>query len=245
MKNLLYIFISLVLIGCTVEEELCCPTPYNADYLNPDLTYGSVTDCSGNTYATIEIGTQEWMAENLRTSCYANGDSIPATTNYWEVNPNEGGALTGSTDSDNVFGCLYNGFACTDIRNLYPTGWHVASDSDWFVLENYLDPSISDPNATGNRGEVAAGYLKSEWYNITFQGWADLSESSNISGFSALPNGMYDGTFRDGGKAVYWSLDGDTSSVSRRLEPDEIGIERRNEIDSYFRNYYSVRCIKD
>ncbi|MFM9006078.1 MAG: hypothetical protein ACKOSR_11340 [Flavobacteriales bacterium] len=45
---------------------------------NPNLTYGSMTDQEGNVYKTIVIGTQEWMAENLNTSIYRNGDAIAA-----------------------------------------------------------------------------------------------------------------------------------------------------------------------
>ena len=51
-----------------------CGTP---NIHNPDLTYGTMTDQEGNVYKTIVIGTQEWMAENLNTSIYRNGDAIP------------------------------------------------------------------------------------------------------------------------------------------------------------------------
>ena len=45
-------------------------------YGNQDTikTYtGTVTDCDGNIYYTITIGTQVWMAENLRTTHYRTG----------------------------------------------------------------------------------------------------------------------------------------------------------------------------
>ena len=44
---------------------------------NPDLEFGTMTDQEGNVYKTIVIGTQEWMAENLNTGSYRNGDPIP------------------------------------------------------------------------------------------------------------------------------------------------------------------------
>ena len=52
----------------------------NLGGLNPDLTYGSVSDIDGNSYGTIEIGTQVWMAENLKVTHYRNGDPIPNVT---------------------------------------------------------------------------------------------------------------------------------------------------------------------
>ncbi len=71
MKHLFYIFLSLVLFGCAAEEELVPSTPATP------TSNGLVTDCDGNEYETVLIGNQEWMAENLRTTCYANGDAIP------------------------------------------------------------------------------------------------------------------------------------------------------------------------
>ena len=103
--------------------------------------YGSVTDIDGNTYRTIVIGEQEWMAENLMVEHYANGDWIPNVTNdaQW------GNLSTGAWcyyNNDPQFECpygkLYNWYTVADPRNVCPTGWHVPTDAEYTILTNYL-----------------------------------------------------------------------------------------------------------
>ena len=105
---------------------------------------GTVTDADGNTYRTIKIGNQWWMAENLRTTRYRNGDPIPTVTDNFTW----GHLLTGAccsydNDSSMVFtyGRLYNWHAVSDGRGLAPLGWHVPSDADWGTLVEYLGGS--------------------------------------------------------------------------------------------------------
>ena len=92
------------------------------------VTYGGVN------YPTVVLGNgQEWMAENLRTTTYANGDPIPNVTD-----PNQWGALTtgawahynNDSQYENPYGKLYNWYAVDDSRNVCPTGWHVPSDAE-------------------------------------------------------------------------------------------------------------------
>ena len=96
-----------------------------------------VTDIDGNTYLTNKLGTQEWMAENLRTTKYRNGDII---TNG---NGNEfsSGTTNGlwcyyqNNNSYNIpYGKLYNWYAVTDSRNVCPVGWHIPSNNEWSIL---------------------------------------------------------------------------------------------------------------
>jgi uncharacterized protein (TIGR02145 family) len=119
---------------------------------NPDKSYGSMTDQQGNVYKTIIIGTQEWMAENLKTSIYRNGDDIASNLTGSEWQNTQLGAwvlYNGNSQYDCPYGNLYNWYAVADPRNLCPTGWHVPSNTEWTSLFEYLGGST-----------VAGGKLK-------------------------------------------------------------------------------------
>jgi uncharacterized protein (TIGR02145 family) len=153
---------------------------------NPDLTYGSMTDQEGNVYKTIVIGTQEWMAENLNTSIYRNGDAIPTglSNAEWEntINTQQGAWAYYNNNASYAcpYGKLYNWFACTDPRGLCPVGWHVPSDAEWTVLTDFLG------------GEsVAFGKMKTMGTIESSTGlwYAPNQGASNSSGFSGIPGG--------------------------------------------------------
>ena len=152
------------------------------EYLNPGLTYGTVTDQNGNTYPTIVIGTQEWMAENLRTATYSNGDPIMNLTDpvqWLDVLSTSTGAWAhyeNNPSYDMPYGKLYNGFVATDPRNVCPTGWHVPTFNEWTQLSNYL----------GGDG-VSGGKLKS--IGTVYWGSNNIG-GTNESGFSALGGGI-------------------------------------------------------
>ena len=98
---------------------------------NPDLKYGSVSDIDGNEYKTIQIGTQEWMAENLKTTKYNDGNSIPNVTDIIEWSNLTTGAYcwynNDAAANKATYGALYNWFA-VNTDKLCPTNWHVPSD---------------------------------------------------------------------------------------------------------------------
>jgi uncharacterized protein (TIGR02145 family) len=147
-------------------------------WLNPNLTYGSMTDQDGNTYATVVIGTQEWMAENLKTTTYANGDPIPNVTDntQWQ-NLTTGAWSHYNNDSqyENPYGKLYNWYTVADPRNVCPFGWHVPTDAEYTLLTDYLG---GEP--------VAGGKMKS----TGTQYWSSPNtDATNESGFSGLPGG--------------------------------------------------------
>ena len=115
---------------------------------------GKVTDIDGNVYKTVKIGEQRWMAENLRTTHYANGSAIPLVESIsrWD---NLGYAdeaycyYDNSAANGNTFGALYTGEAA---KNACPSGWHLPDDTEWKELEMFLGMSQSEANATGYRG---------------------------------------------------------------------------------------------
>jgi len=163
------------------------------EIFNPNLTYGTLIDLEGNDYATIVIGTQEWMAENLRVCKYANGDMIPNITDdeQWDGLATATGAwchYDNDSQYENPYGKIYNAAAVADSRGVCPAGWHVPTHAEWCVLEKYLDPMAKDSAdpSIGPRSFVAGGKLKStgsqHWYSPN-------SGATNESGFSALPGG--------------------------------------------------------
>jgi uncharacterized protein (TIGR02145 family) len=156
--------------------------------------FGTVTDIAGNIYPTVLIGNQWWMAENLRTTSYANGELIPnVTSNVAWMDLNTGAWCNYNNDvaNDSVYGKLYTWYTAVDPRGLCPTGWHVPSDGEWTVLKDFLGGA-----------SVAGGKMKS----IT--GWnSQNTGATNESGFSGLPGGCRDGlnsAFHLVGEYGYW-----------------------------------------
>jgi uncharacterized protein (TIGR02145 family) len=104
-----------------------------------------VTDASGNNYPTVIIGGQEWMAENLRTTKYANGDLIGYNLTASDWNYTQWGAWTNAFERSpgliNVHGNLYNRYAAIDSRNVCPANYHIPLATEWNTLLNNLGSS--------------------------------------------------------------------------------------------------------
>ena len=103
-----------------------------------------VIDKDGNTYKTVQIGSQTWMAENLNVSHFLNGDTIPEVEDAvaWDQAGQHGKAAWCYYGTDPVYGRtyhkLYNWYAVNDPRGLSPKGWHVPSTLEWADLTDYL-----------------------------------------------------------------------------------------------------------
>jgi len=208
---------------------------------------GTVTDIDGNTYQTVKIGDQWWMAENLKVTHYHNGDPIPNVTDDTNWEKIKTGAYCNYDNDENnatIYGRLYNWYAVNDSRNIAPTGWHVPSDAEWKTLEMYLGMSQLNANDEGQRGTNEGGKLKesgtTHWNN-------PIIGATNESGFSALSggsrgnNGPYHGI---GGYAFFWSSTESSyySAWYRYLYYDYSGVYRY----AYRKAAgYSVRCVKD
>lgn len=215
---------------------------------NPNKTYGTLTDIDGNIYKTITIGSQTWMAENLRTTKYNDGTTILLITEKakWEISYNTGAYCNYNNTSNNesiaTFGRLYNGFAVFTGK-LAPVGWHVATDDDWTILTNTL-------------GGDSTAYFKLIETGSTH--WLDQSSfATNESGFTALPGGFRNGT-QWGGGAIFLSMGNacyfwTSSKVSensnsavwyRRLSNSNNNISfTRNFKDKFYG--HSIRCVKN
>jgi len=139
----------------------------------------TVNDIDGNVYKTVEIGTQTWMAENLRTIKYNDGTNIPLVTDdeAWSnlSTPGYCWIYQRLNDSTNKkYGVLYNWYTVST-GNLCPTGWHVPTYVEWTTLIDYLGPW------------VAGGKLKDA--DTTHWGNPNVG-ATNETGFTALPGGF-------------------------------------------------------
>ncbi len=208
---------------------------------NPNKVYGTMTDQEGNTYKTIVIGTQEWMAENLNTSIYRNGDTIPTNLdNTAWVNTTAGAWAYYNNDPSYAcpYGKLYNWNACVDARQLCPVGWHVPSDAELTILSNYLGGD-----------EVSGGKMKAIGTVESGTGyWRDPNTSAtNESGFSGLPGGgrnVFGNYVLMGNLGYLWSASQDSgvSGWNRYMAYTESILSRNPHTT---KSGFSVRCLRD
>lgn len=200
---------------------------------------------NGYTYLSIVLGNgQEWMAENLRTSTYANGDSIHnvIAPNQWEsLTTGAWAHYENNSSFENPYGKLYNWYAVADPRNICPTGWHVPSDAEWGEFMNYLDPNsnggVNIPNTSGGKMKSTGTQY---WQNPN-------TGATNESGFSGLPGGNrnFDDIFYYVGKYCYWwsSTEYYTGYAWYRLLDYNNGDAFRAHAGEM--NGLSIRCLKD
>jgi uncharacterized protein (TIGR02145 family) len=231
----------------TLQKDInfCESVEVLSPYLNPALTYGSVTDIDGNKYATIKIGTQTWMAQNLNVSRYNDGTPIPNIINnttwenlttgaysYYENLPTNGA----------IYGKLYNQFAVNSGK-LCPLGWSIPNLEDWFLLIEHLGGSL-----------IAGGKLKAIGNTTDSTGlWASPNDgATNESGFSGLGGGgrWWDGSFTGivggGVVAYFWGISSDSPIPMYYLNLSYS--TSRTSIDTFDGNRVngnSCRCLKD
>lgn len=211
----------------------------------PEISYGSMTDQVGNIYKTVEIGTQTWMAENLKTTKYNDDSAIPNVTGNtsWINLTTPAYCWYDNDEATNkpLYGALYNWYT-VKTGKLCPTGWHVPSDSEFKTLEMTLGMSQTQADGTLWRGTDQGTQMK----NST--GWKDGENGTNSSGFSALPGGYrfrLDGVFNNIGELSYWWCSDESAPTTcyyRRLDGSNPGVYRESTIKTAGKY---VRCIKD
>ncbi len=204
---------------------------------NPAKTYGTMTDQQGNIYKTIVIGNQEWMAENLKTTIYRNGNAITnvtANAQWQNLTTGAWSSYNNSSQNDCPYGKLYNWYAVADPRNVCPTGWHVPTDAEWTTLTTFLG------------GEsIAGGKMKS----TGTQNWLSPNTgATNESGFSGLPAAFryLNGTFYNplGYNGSWWSSTEDVTVGAWLRQLGYAGGDTSR--DGANKRYgFSVRCLRD
>jgi uncharacterized protein (TIGR02145 family) len=213
----------------------------------------TVTDVEGNVYKTVTIGTQTWMAENLKVTKYNDRTEIQNIT----INSQWGNLTTGAfcwynNDLSNkvTFGALYNWYT-VNTNKLCPIGWHVPSDTEWTTLENFLITNGYNYDGTTIGNKIAKSLASSSgWYSSTtigVVGNTDYPVFRNITGFNALPGGY---RFENDGfqwidlYGVWWS-----NTESSNLEATTRSIYFIWDYLAYYefvkKRGFSVRCLKD
>jgi uncharacterized protein (TIGR02145 family) len=161
----------------------------------------NITDSEGNSYKTVTIGTQTWMAENLKVSKYSDGTTIPNVTDNTQWAQLTTGAAWSYYNNDAAnnakYGKLYNWYAVSKTsngnKNLCLTGWHVPTDTEWTVLTDYLGGT-----------SVAGGKMK----EVGTTNWQSPNTSAtNTSLFTGLPGGRRGngGDYGDNSLGFWWS----------------------------------------
>ncbi|MCX6309152.1 MAG: fibrobacter succinogenes major paralogous domain-containing protein [Bacteroidia bacterium] len=212
---------------------------------------GSVTDMDGNVYTTVTIGTQTWMVENLKTTKYSDGTSIPLVSDgtAWAALSTPGYCYYNNDAANkNIYGALYNWYA-VNTGKLAPTGWHVPTDAEWTILENYLIANGYNYDGTTSGNKIAKALAASMLWNTSTTVGAignDLTKN-NTSGFTALPGGYRysNGTFYSIGNYGNWWSSTEYSTTSawyRNLNCNYSNLNRSVSTKSYG---FSVRCVRD
>ncbi len=203
------------------------------------LTFNTnLADVDGNSYKTVTIGTQVWMAENLKTTKYNDGTAISNVTDNTAWSTNTTGAYCNYSNTlanSDIYGSLYNWYvaASTNSKKVCPIGWHVPTDAEWTTLTTYL-----------GGGSVAGGKLKE---TTTIHWLSPNTGATNETGFTALPGGYRDGSGSFGLIGIYgfwWSssISGTTYAWYRYMINSNGSIsggDNPQHAGSY------VRCLKD
>jgi len=211
-----------------------------------------VVDSQGNSYSTIRIGNQVWMAENLKVTRYPNGGSIPHITNNFDwselvSNNTDDAYCFYSNNSSSEYGVLYTWAAAmggsasssssnpSGVQGVCPDGWHLPSEAEWSQLTNQLGGY-----------SLAGGKLK----EAGFEHWySPNTGATNESRFSALPGGYRfdDGSFNSARRRGSWwsTTQGGISEYAgyASLNHDRAGgFSFSNSRKAYGQ---TVRCVKD
>lgn len=205
--------------------------------------YGAanVVDFQGNVYPTVEIGNQCWMAANLKTGTMIPGIVLSSDNDVIEKYCQDNDLV-----NCDVYGALYSWnevmqYSTTPgIQGICPSNWHVPTDGDWAILNDFLGGTFASGGPLKATGTLEGG---------TGLWWSPNTGATNASGFSALPGGFHEltGLFAQLGQtAKFWT------STESSLAPDKAWARYLGYSYEYLGWYYdskvygfSVRCIRN
>jgi uncharacterized protein (TIGR02145 family) len=249
-----YNFPGTYTVKLRVENVTGADSISKIDFITVGNATSTVSDIEDNVYKTVKIGTQTWMAENLKTTTYNDGSPIPLVTDQ-----DEWGSLTTPAYCwyDNYIGnkislgALYNWYvvsaASNGGKNVCPLGWHVPSDAEWSVLTDYL--TNNGYGYEGRSNYIAKSVASvSGWNSSEYIGSPGHDqESNNMSGFSAVPAGIryIRGAFnKEGYETDFWS--------SSSFDDEDARFQTLWYADFNFYHTYSdkkygfsLRCVKN
>ena len=179
-----------------------------------------VTDIDGNAYPVVEIGSQCWMAANLNTTRAADGSAV----SRWCCDCGAYGGMYSWAE-------VMNGSTTDGAQGICPDGWHVPSNDDWFTLESFLDPTMTDPSYTGWSSTTIADdlYIGGPW------GFDWITAGFSYGG---------DGCSYNFDRVGYWTSSDHSSAdaISRFFNTGISGINRDPRTKTF--GFY-VRCVLD
>lgn len=200
----------------------------------------TIKDYDNNVYNTVQIGSQCWMKENLRTTHFADGTPIAAGVGLSEYN-----ALRYAPANDSLkvseYGYLYNSLAYLNSRSICPSGWHVPSEAEWVQLFSYVgsQPHFACGGDSANVVKALSSPIGWKAANgVCSPGFVTIA--NNATGFSAMPAGLFYGKFWEfGGYATFVSSSKSTLSLNYYATEPEYDHE-------FYASYaFSVRCLRD
>lgn len=218
-----------------------------SESVKPMHEAGTVTDHEGNVYKTVKIGNQWWMAENLRSTSFRSGSSIPyvESQDTWFQTDEPGYVRYQHITSGSL---LYNFYVITSTEEIAPEGWHIPTDEEWKELEEYLGMPVSELDKTNWRGTNEGDALKEET-DLT-NGWIPYEGvwGTNESGFTAIGGScrVFNGEWGVPGlrHSGFWWTASEKNEYGwyRYLDYKRSGIFRYSAHPNYG---FSVRCVKD
>ena len=230
-----YGYISVRCLKGEASSSTVSSTSSSSNESSSGSAFGTLTDSrDGQTYKTVTIGTQTWMAENLNyetTNSYCYHDTATYCDKYGRLYTWAAAMDSAGTWSTNGMGCGY-GKECSStypVRGVCPSGWHLPSQAEW------------DSLFTAVGGQSTAGQkLKS------MSGWSSSGNGMDAFGFSALPAGYCNGYFYDeGSKAYFWSSTEYSSYLADAMFLGYDGDNGGSLGSSNMNNGFSVRCLKN
>ncbi len=246
-------------VGTMYGNEVSFTTLSNGDTSQDGLPcpgMPTLTDIDGNIYNTVQLGNQCWMADNLRTTRYADntiisqGSSASTTEAYWYYPNNDASNMP-------TYGLLYNWKAVmhnatsssanpSGVQGICPTGWHLPSDTEWVQLTTYV--SSQSQYVCGNDNTQIAKALASTTGWNSSSGICDVGytpSDNNATNFNAPPAGVRTYSFFDKGRSVnFWKS---TEYNSNNAYSVGIALNVANIVNSNNPKTYgfSVRCVRD